>query len=316
MAFTKAEKGKKPVRLIIGGPSGSGKTFTGLTFAKYLAKMTGKPTAAVDTEFYRMSLYADKFDFDVNNFQPPFNPEMLVETIHEAERAGYGQLIIDSSSHFYAFEGGLLQIVQDAAKKKGGNQYAGWEKGTPLQNNLIDTIIRSPLHIIFCTRAKQAYVEGVGANGKKTYEKVGMELIQRDSVEFDFDFFIMMDMDNNGSVQKGMGYLPTGAYVRHPGEETIALMLKSITENSTENVTVPVTKFVAPKPEDIVEVTKRVKENITNLYQELGGKEVPGLLELFKSYDPSGNPFKVMAVEKLKELETKLIDMKNIKEIK
>ena len=87
MAFIKATKGKKPVRLVIGGPSGAGKTYTALIFAKYLAKLTGKPTAAVDTEHYRMSLYADKFDFEVNNWEPPFDPEELVKTIHDAEKA-------------------------------------------------------------------------------------------------------------------------------------------------------------------------------------------------------------------------------------
>jgi len=311
MAFTKAEKGKKPVRIVIGGPSGSGKTYTALIFAKYLASISKKPTAAVDTEYYRMSLYADKFDFDVNNFGPPFNPELLIEVIHEAEKAGYGQLVIDSSSHFYAFEGGLLQIVQDAAKKKGGNQYAGWERGTPIQNDLIDTIIRSPLHIIFCTRAKQAYVEGVGTNGKKTYEKVGMELVQRDGIEFDFDFFIMMDMDNNGRVEKGMGYLPTGMYVRHPNDETIELILKYITENATENVTVPAVKFVAPNPEEVI---KELRETLIAKITALGGSKNDKVMETLKKYHESCNPNKIKDVEQLKKLEVDLDDLKNIAE--
>ena len=63
--FQKAVKGKKPLRLIIGGPSSSGKSYTALEFAKFLALKTGKPTAAIDTEHGRLSLYADKYQFDV-----------------------------------------------------------------------------------------------------------------------------------------------------------------------------------------------------------------------------------------------------------
>ena len=307
MPFVKAEKGKKPVRLVVGGPSGAGKTFTALLFAKYLSKITGKPTAAVDTEFYRMSLYADKFNFDVDNWEPPFDPRQLIKVIKDAEKQGYGQLIVDSATHFYAAEGGLLQIVQDAAKQKGGNQYAGWATGTPIQNELLDTIIRSPLHLIFCARAKQGYVENVNANGRKVYEKVGMELQQRDGFEFDFDFFIMMDMENNGSVQKGMGYLPTGTYIHHPNEETIELILKSITENATDNAAIPATKFIAPKPEEVI---KEMRETVMGLCKELNEEHKDEVIKILSKYNVK-NPMKIDDVEVLKHIETDLIDFKN-----
>lgn len=305
MPFVKAEKGKKPVRLVMGGPSGSGKTFTALTFAKYLSSVTGKPTAAVDTEFYRMSLYADRFDFDVDDWQPPFDPRKLTQTIKDAEKQGYGQLIVDSATHFYSYEGGLLQIVQDAAKKKGGNQYAGWAEGTPVQNELIDAIIRSPLHIIFCIRSKQAYVE-TEKNGKKTYEKKGLELQQRDGVEFDFDFVLMMDMDNNATVEKGMGQVPTGEYIRKPNEETIEKILKSITENSVDKVAIPA-KFVAPKPEEVI---KELKESVMALCSELSVDHKENVIEILGHYNVK-NPMKLTDVESLKKLEVELTDLKN-----
>jgi len=293
--FQKAVKGKKPVRLVIGGPSGSGKTYTALIFAKYLASVTGKPTAAVDTEYYRMSLYADRFDFDVLNRQPPFDPQWLVKTIHEAEEEGFGQFIMDSSTHFYSSEGGLLEIVSNAARSKfGGNQYAGWAVGTPIQNELIETIIRSPLHIIACTRAKQGYVE-TEKNNRKVYEKAGMDLQQRDGFEYDFDFSLMMDMDNNATVEKGMGYLPTGLYVKKPNEDTIELILKSITENTTDKIAVPPMVSVEKLKADILEIVK-----------SLGGSTNETLMKLLKEYHPSGNPLKIENTGKLQELFVKL----------
>lgn len=310
MAFTKAVKGKKPVRIVLGGPSGAGKTFTALTFAKRLSEITGKPTAAVDTEYYRMSLYADKFDFDVNDFNPPFNPKMLIDAIHEAEKDGYGQFIVDSWTHFYSMEGGLLEIVQNAAKSKGGNQYAGWATGTPLQNQLVDTIIRSPMHMIFCIRAKQGYVE-TEKNGRKTYEKVGMELIQRDGATFDFDFVLMMDMDNGALVDKGMGYLTTGEYVKKPDGETLDLILKSITENTSNVNAIPEKRFVPPSPEEAI---KELRETIVSKIKGLGGSGNAKVMEVLKSYHESCNPNKIKDVEQLKKLEVELDDMKNIAE--
>ncbi len=299
MAFTKATKGKKPVRLVLGGPSGAGKTYTALTFAKYLEEITGKPTAAVDTEHYRMSLYADKFSFDVNNYEPPFDPRELIKIIHDAEKAGYGTLIVDSSTHFYSGEGGLLEIVSDAAKQKfGGNQYAGWAVGTPIQNDLVDAIIRSPLHMIFCTRAKQGYTE-VEKNGRKTYEKVGMELQQRDGWEFDFDFVLIMDMENNASVSKGMGYVPTGMYIKKPDESTIEKIIKSINENTTEEVAVPATKIERPKPEDIL---KGLQSEVIAKATELGGSKNEAMMAVLKKYDSKGNPNGIKDAEKLKAL--------------
>ena len=110
--FVKARKGLKPLRLVVGGVSGSGKSYTALKFANWLSEnRTHKPTAAIDTEAGRLSLYSDEFPFDVQEVEPPFDPRNLTKMIKEAELAGYGQLVIDSSTHYYAGSGGLLEIV-------------------------------------------------------------------------------------------------------------------------------------------------------------------------------------------------------------
>lgn len=232
--FVKAVKGKKPLRLVIGGASGSGKTYTSLEFAKYLATLTGKRTAALDTEHGRLSLYADKFDVDVFELDPPFDPSFLIEAIHSAEKAGYGQLIVDSATHFWNGSGGLLEMVNLIAKTQfSGNSYMAWSKATPIQNAVIDTLIRSDMHIIFTTRAKQEYAE-VEANGKKRYEKLGLGMIQREGFEYDFDFAIMMDADNGGLVTKGMANVPPQTYFKHPDEEAITNIMDAIQKDSVE----------------------------------------------------------------------------------
>src|SRR5690606_37222046 len=130
-------KQEAKLRLAIAGPSGSGKTYSALAVATAL----GNRVAVVDTEHGSASKYADIFDFDVVNFTAPFHPNRFIEAIHTAEDALYDVLIIDSASHAWNGAGGLLEIVDTAAKKYKGNSYMAWSEGTPIQNRLIEAIV-------------------------------------------------------------------------------------------------------------------------------------------------------------------------------
>ena len=233
-SFKRAEKGKKPLRLVIGGASGSGKTYTSLDFAEYLSTVSGKPTACMDTEHGRMGLYADKYTFDVIEVDPPFSPDRLIALLKEAEEAGYGQFVIDSTTHFWNGSGGMLEIVNEIARKQfSGNSYMAWSKATPMQQEVVDALLRSNMHIIVTTRAKQEYAETEN-NGKKRYEKIGMGMVQREGFEYDFDFALMMDMDNDALVTKGMANVPPQTYFKKPSIEAIKEIMKAITENSVD----------------------------------------------------------------------------------
>jgi len=309
--FQKAIKGKKPLRLILGGPSSSGKSYTALEFCKVLEKKTGKKTAAIDTEHGRLSLYADKYVFDVLEIEPPFHPDRMVELIHLAEDAGYGQFIIDSSTHFYSGSGGLLEIVNDVAKTRfGGNQYAGWSVGTPIQNNMIDTIIRSPMHIIFTIRAKQEHIE-TEKNGRKFYEKAGMEYIQRGDTEFDFDVALMMDMDNNGVVTKGLIGMPPGTYFKHPGKEAIDAIMDAIEKDSTD---------VSSKPKPVYKsaaiVIAEQKAAITELVKSLGGSKNIALVEAFKKLEVPMTPKGIKELEDIEKVKDLFLEVEKVEKMK
>ena len=269
--FTKAVKGLKPLRLVLGGPSGSGKSKTALIFATYLASLSGKPTAAVDTEHGRLSLYADEFQFDVIEAEPPFHPNNLIKLIHQAEDAGYGQMVVDSSTHFYRGTGGLLEIVQEAAKNRfNGNTYYAWQVGTPIYEALIDTIIRSPMHVILTSRSNQKYMEEE-QQGKKSYRKVGEQLQQREGWEYEFDFALLMDMDHTASVEKGLNEVDTSVYFKMPNKDAIKQIMDALQKDSIK------------KPDDI----KTLKREVKRLVEEAS----PELKEKYKAlFTEVGNP--------------------------
>lgn len=223
--FRPAVKEEAKLRLAIAGPSGSGKTYSALAVATRLAAEGNGRIAVVDTEHGSASKYADIFDFDVVNFKAPFHPNIFIDAIHGAEDAGYDVLIIDSVSHAWNGAGGLLEIVDTAAKKFKGNTYMAWSEGTPLQNRLIEAIVGCETHIIVTMRSKQDYVLVDAGNGKQRPQKVGMAPIQRDGFEYEFDLFLDMDIENNAIVSKTRCPALTGAVITRPGDELAETLL-------------------------------------------------------------------------------------------
>lgn len=219
--FRPAVKQEAKLRLAVAGPSGSGKTYTALAVGTAL----GDRVAVVDTEHGSASKYADIFDFDVVNFNAPFHPNRFIEAIHNAEDAGYEVVILDSVSHAWNGAGGLLEIVDTAAKKYKGNTYMAWSEGTPLQNRLVEAIVGSTIHIIATMRSKQDYVL-IERNGKQIPQKVGMAPIQRDGFEYEFDLFLDMDIENNAIVSKTRCPELAGAVITRPGADLAHKLLE------------------------------------------------------------------------------------------
>lgn len=210
--FKPAVKREAKLRLAIAGPSGSGKTYTALTLATALGK-----TAVIDTEHGSASKYADRFQFDVLNLAAPFHPRRFAEAIKAAEAAGYEVVVIDSLSHAWNGPGGVLEIVDMASRKFKGNSYAGWQEGTPAHNSLIEAIVGSRLHVVGTMRSKQDYIL-VERNGRQTPQKVGMAPVQRDGMEYEFDVYLEMDMENNAIVQKTRCSALAGQVIAKPGK--------------------------------------------------------------------------------------------------
>jgi hypothetical protein len=220
--FKKAVKRESKLRLSVSGPSGSGKTYTSLAIATGL----GGKIAVIDTERGSASKYADLFEFDVLNLEPPYHPDRFLSAILAAEKAGYEICIIDSLSHAWVGPGGVLEIVDEESRKTKGNTYVAWSKGTPLQNKLVDGITRSKMHVIGTMRSKTEYTLEQGPNGKSTPKKVGMAPIQRDGFEYEFDIGFEMTLDNEAIVTKSRCFALSGRIFSQPGAN-VAEILKT-----------------------------------------------------------------------------------------
>lgn len=220
MTFQKAVKHESKLRLAITGPSGAGKTYTALNIAKYLAG----PVAFLDTEHGSASKYADIFEFDVMELQPPYHPDRFGEAIRDAAAAGYKVIILDSLTHAWSGTGGMLDLVDQIGKRMGGNSFAAWKDATPIQNRLIESIVGAPIHVIATMRSKQDYAQEKDDRGKTVVKKVGMAAQQREGFEYEFDVVIDLDIDHNGIVNKSRAPVLADRVIAKPGREVADML--------------------------------------------------------------------------------------------
>ena len=198
-AFHKALKTDARLRLALIGPSGAGKSLTALHLAQDL---DAGPIALIDTERGSASKYADQFDFDVLELES-FHPNHYIEAIHAANEGDYSVLIIDSLSHAWVGKGGSLELVDDAARKmKSSSTFAAWRDVTPLHHRLLDAILGTDLHLIATLRSKMENIQDKDEKGRTLIRKVGLQAVQREGIEYEFDVVGEMDLDHVLTITK------------------------------------------------------------------------------------------------------------------
>lgn len=243
--FTDAVREAIPPLVAIAGPSGSGKTKTALRLATGMAK--GRPVFGIDSENKRMKLYAGEHVFKHLPLSPPFHPDRFVGAIEAAVRAGAGAIIVDSGSAEWEGIGGGLDIHRKAeAAMRNPNAFTAWGKVTPLHQRFIDTLTHCPVALIVTLRSKMAYEQ----EGSKI-KKLGLQPIQRPGFEYEFPFWISMDMNHTATVERSCwSELQDQTYVK-PGEELGEALANWLDEGESEG-SAPQEEWKAPaaKPFD------------------------------------------------------------------
>ena len=194
--FKKAERKSAKLRAALCGTSGSGKTYSALLLARGLVGASGK-IAVIDTERGSASLYADVTDFDVAELAPPYSPARYRALITAAAKE-YDVLIIDSITHEWSGEGGVLEMHDKAtAVEPGRNSYTAWKNVTPHHTALVDAILAAPCHIIATMRSKTAYEIQDNGKGKKAPVKIGTAPIQKEGMEYEFTLVLDVSVEGN-----------------------------------------------------------------------------------------------------------------------
>lgn len=215
--FTPATKEQAKARIALAGPSGSGKTYTALVTARALVGMTGR-VAVIDTERESASLYADEFAFDTLNMHT-YDPRDLVRALAAAAEAGYAAVVVDSLSHFWMGTAGMLEQVDNAAKRSyGGNSFGGWKEARPMERQMIDALLAYPGHVVVTMRTKTEWVVQENERGRKEPKKIGTKPEQREGIEYEFTIVGDMDLEHTLVISKSRAKPLADAVIRKPDE--------------------------------------------------------------------------------------------------
>lgn len=173
------------VGLLVGiaGPTGSGKTFTALKLARGLADDDDSAIAYIDTEAGRALHYAaakgeaptaTTFGFSHASLTAPFTPERYLALIEEADRAGFKVIVIDSFSHEWDGEGGLMELHDEIHERMGGQDkqsIAAWKEPKLRHKRLVSRLLQCRAHLVICMRAedklRMEQVKEEGSNGRE-----------------------------------------------------------------------------------------------------------------------------------------------------
>lgn len=172
--FRPAKRENVPLLIGIAGGTGSGKTMSALRLARGLAGPD--PFALIDTESGRAKHYADDFQpWEHGDLKPPFRPENYAEAIKAADAQGYPVIVVDSASHEYAGEGGLLdwheeelqRMAGDDARRREAVTFAAWVKPKMAHKQFVGQLLQLRAHLILCLRAEEK-IEIVKQGGRTT----------------------------------------------------------------------------------------------------------------------------------------------------
>ena len=184
----KATRKATPALIALWGPSGSGKTYSALELARGLVGPEGK-IGIIDTENCRAEFYADRvggwYHLDL---QPPFTADKYVKAIEKFQSAGgFDCVIVDSMSHVWAGIGGVLEQAEKNTQKG----LMKWQKPKTDFNRMVDNLLRSPTHVIFCLRAKNASQQKGG-----DVERVGMTPICESNFIYEMTASFLLGQDH------------------------------------------------------------------------------------------------------------------------
>lgn len=234
-----SEKIRQFARVCLWGPPKAGKSHAALMLATALAGEHGK-VGVISSEYGSTKLLAHKFPHDIidlaepdeygKSVRNPFSPERYEEALNLFLSAGYEAIVIDSLSHAWAGEGGILEAVD----KAGRNSFSdGWRDNTPVYNRLVNAILGAKCHVILTLRAKEAYVmesytKKDGSIGTVP-KNVGQAPVMRKGFGFEMQLTIRMDSMTAHIEASGVeDYIHKGEEIEKPGPELAYRLLEAL----------------------------------------------------------------------------------------
>lgn len=216
LQLKKAARRKAYLKAGITAPAGGGKTAGSLLVAYGLMKekypnlpdeKIWEKIAIIDSENGSGELYVNSViantkigEYNAITLNPPFTADKYMNAIDLCETSGIEVAIVDSTTHLWSGEGGLLEKQNTVAtKSKSGNSYMAWREVTPDHNRFVEKMLQCNMHLIATMRSKMEYVQEKDGDGNTRVRKLGLKPVQREGMEYEFTVFLDID-DNHTAV--------------------------------------------------------------------------------------------------------------------
>lgn len=324
LVFKKAQREQVRIKVSIAGPAGSGKTMSSLLMAYGLTKSefpnlseaeVWEKICLIDTENGSGSLYVGKQvgsttigAYNTIDLTPPFEPGVFVDAIHMAEDHGMNVIIIDSLSHAWAGVGGALD-QQGKIAERSGNSWTAWRSVTPQHNRLVDAMLQSPAHIIANMRAKMEYQQTTNDAGKKQVKAIGMGVVMREGIEYEFTVSFMLDYDHVANSTKDRTGIFDGKYFTidaNTGKQMYQWLSSGAVPTQKTEVPAPTPAPSAPD-EQLEKAISMIDALAKEKVKADGGKEA--VAAVVEETIGTKNYKKCTDIQKLRELYSKLKEM-------
>jgi hypothetical protein len=207
---------REEVGLLMGlvGPSSSGKTYSAMRLASGIVG-PGNKFAVIDTESRRALHYADKFDFMHCELNPPFKPEKYADAIKAAIGAGFKAIVVDSMSHEWSGEGGVLEWQEEELTRMVGNalkknpnaseyqlreamKMASWIKPKSGHKHMTQRLLQVNAHLILCFRAEEKIKMEKDKDGKMQIVPIGWQPICSKEMPYELTTSFLLNPDKPG----------------------------------------------------------------------------------------------------------------------
>lgn len=268
--FEKVTRKKAKLRLALTGVTGAGKTLSALYIAFGMTKDWNK-IALIDTEHERARFYANRQDLNTGEFLyasmvPPYSPDKYKNMVSEAAKlvGSDGVVVVDSFSHAWNNEGGVLDIKEKISQQSGKNSYTAWNEAGKEQNSLVNTILAVDCHTIVTMRSKMDYVMQENDRGKQTPVRVGLSPVQRDDTEYEFDIVLDIARTHVATASKDTTFLDKYGAIITPelGEQLYSWLNDGVEPERCEDCNKTIKPFAGLSVKELTERSKSKFERV------------------------------------------------------
>lgn len=196
LTITPAKRRAVPMLISLAGVSGSGKTYSALLLAAGLAGSKGS-VGFLDTENGRGAMYADSpgiqaalpNGYEIAEMREPFSPSRYSEAVETFEKQGCKVLVIDSMTHEWEGYGGCSDIAENNKLRGMPN----WAKAKMEHKRMMNHLLASSMHVIFCLRAREKVKIMKNSQGKEEFVQQGLQPIQEKNFTFEMTLSLLLD---------------------------------------------------------------------------------------------------------------------------